>query len=355
MELLKIKLDELKAFCDTDLFRQFPIKPISPLRVESYLNNPRANGTDFVLYLFILNDEIVAFRSILPDTVLLQGEKIKFGWCSGVWVKPEYRGEKRSTSLLKEIIKDWDGRLMFTNYVGSSERCNLLSGNFELLKERKGFRFYLYPDFNKILSNRKNYSRLKFILPLLSMCVCSISFFKSLFHSQLKNKYVELNKPDHECEHHLRNISDSFFNRKAEEINWIIRYPWVTETSQDDYVYPFSYSKINHRLRIVKVFEKESFAGFFIYTIIDLKMKIPYYFINDDHLHLLIEAVTQIAIKEKVAFLTLLDSRLVSLFRKKNSCFVFSKPFVSNIYSSFGHQNIDDALIFDGDGDNCFT
>lgn len=357
MRILKIKLNELSAFCGSRLFRSFAVKPISPLRVDSYLNNPRANGNDTVLYLLLAGDELIAFRTILPDYVLFQGEVIKFGWCSGTWVAPEHRGQKLSIQLLDAVWEDWKGCLMFTNYTHLSERNNLSTHKFDLLEERSGLRFYLYPHLNQIYKDRSGYNKIKFILPLLSFGISTVSFIKSfiykIFYS--KTNYVEIAGLDQECRNCLEKYPDTFFNRKEKELDWIIQYTWITQFNQEDFVYPFSYLKKDYSLKVVKIRKENTFAGFFIYTIIQSNMKILYYFMEASLLPRMIDVVSQLAMKKKIEHLTLLNPPLARLFKKENKCFAFSKNYISNIYSSWTVSNERSLTIFDGDGDNCFT
>lgn len=357
MDLIKIKLRELQAFCKGDLFRTLTEKPLSPLRMESYLNNPRANMDDFVLYMFIENEILVAFRTILPDYIVLHGEKITFGWCSGTYVNPSYRGQKISVSLLLEVLKDWNKRLMFTNYAEASEYCNLSTRQFKILKARNGSRFYFYPNFNQLYRYRKHYNRIKWVLPLLSFSACTLSFLKSSVCMAFKNKnnYVELSDLDWECENRLRIFPDTFFNRKKQELNWMIRYPWITQSTQDNLIYPFSYLKKNYMMRVVKFFDKNVFAGFFIYTVIDSKMKVIYHFVNENKFDLMINTVSALAKKNRIEYLTILDPVMACLFKKRNKCFAFSKSYTSHIYTSLDALNENDGIIFDGDGDNGFT
>jgi GNAT superfamily N-acetyltransferase len=357
MDTLKVKLGELEAFYQTALFQQFAIKPISPLRMQSYLNNPRANTNDIVLYLRLKGDDLVAFRTILPDAVQVGEQTVKFGWCSGIWVDPKYRGQKISTSLLEDALEDWLGRLMFTNTTPVSEYCNLLTNQFKLLKERTGTRFYLYPHLNRIYEYRENYNKIKFILPFASLSMGVLSFCKSLIFnfSQVKCQYIESDFLDEECERYLKNYPITFFNRKVKEFHWMFRYPWLTQTVSWEEVYPFSYLKSQVAVKVVKVWSEGCFVGFFVYTIIDSRMKIIYYFMEENDLHLLTDRVVAIAQKNKIEYLTLLDSHLASLFKKKKSGFSFSKSYQSNIYTSFDVPGKESQLIFDGDGDNGFT
>jgi hypothetical protein len=357
MRILKIKLNELSAFCESRLFRFFSVKPISPLRVDSYLNNPRANGNDTVLYLLLAGDELIAFRSILPDYVLFQGEIVKFGWCSGAWVTPRHRGQRLSIQLFDAVCEDWKDGLMFTNYTYLSERNYLSTHKFNLLEERIGLRFYLFPHLNQIYKNRSGYSRIKFILPFLSFGISTVSFIRSFIYNIFysKTNYVEMAGLDRECRNYLKKYPDTFFNRREKELDWIIQYPWITQSNQEDFVYPFSYLKNNYSLKVVKIMEENNFSGFFIYTIIQSKMKILYYFMETNLLPRMIDVVSQLAMKEKIEYLTLLNPPLARLFKKKNKCFAFSKGYISHVYSSLSVSNESSRTIFDGDGDYCFT
>jgi len=349
MDLIKIKLNELETFCNSAVFQAFPIKPISPLRVKSYIENPHANANDIVLYMYVEGDEVIAFRTFLSDCI---GKSKPFAWCSGTWVKADCRGQKLSVKLLHEALSDWDNRLMFTNYAAASEHCYLTTRQFKILKNRTGFRFYLYPNFSEIYKERKH--RLKLLFPLLSTATWGISFLKSLLPVNVP-KFVELNTLDEDCRKYLWSFSKTFFNRKEIELEWIVKFSWITSDEHNDFVYPFSFSGIDYSLKIVKIFDNDFFVGFFIYTIINSKMKIIYHFLDNDKINLMVNAVTALAQKNKIAYLSILDPLLANRFRKKERCFAFSKQITSHIYSSFDIANEQNLTIFDGDGDNCFT
>ena len=349
MGLIKIKLNELGNFCNSNLFQSFSVKPISPLRVKSYLGNPRANPNDTVLYMYVENGELIAFRTILSDSI----DNINFGWCSGNWVNPAFRGKKISVKLFNEVAKDWENRLMFTNYAPASEHNYINTKQFKILKYRTGRRFYLYPNFSEILKGRKTI--LSPILPLLSALTGSISFLKSLFTSNKLPKFKELETLDDDCREILRNSAKTFFNRKETELDWIINFPWITPEKHSDFVYPFSYSEINYSLKIVKIYDADIFAGFFVYTILNAKMKIIYHFVEDEIMDLLLNVVATLARRNKISYLTILEPALAMRFQKIKHGFAFSKQANSHIYSSLNIENNQHLTIFDGDGDNAFT
>ena len=130
LEIKKIRLKELNDFVKSEMFNQFEILPISPERVKSYINNPKAKPEDVVLYLGSINNALVAFRSLFAGELISDDLKTRFAWCSGNWVAPEFRRKGFSEQLLKEAYSDWSGKLMFTNYAPNSENLYLKTGWF---------------------------------------------------------------------------------------------------------------------------------------------------------------------------------------------------------------------------------
>ncbi|MDR0413341.1 MAG: hypothetical protein LBH61_06040 [Dysgonamonadaceae bacterium] len=357
MDVLKVKLNELRAFCESDLYRSFPVKPISPLRVESYLSNPRAKAEDTVLFMFVEGEKLIAFRTVLPDSVISMDKVERFAWFSGVWVSPEYRGKKLSLELSTHVLAEWKNRMMVTNYTALSDRATISRSRFYKMLSREGMRFYLYPNLNRIYKDRENYWWSRFILPWMSLAVSIVSLLRVLFFAAFfpKRKYIEQDSLDDECRAYLRTFPDTVFNRREAELDWIFRYRWIMQSTAENTSYPFSYLKKRHSMRIVKMLENGVFAGFFIYTIIESRMKIIYYFM-DDRLHpRMADIVSQIAAKRCIQYLTVLDPRLVPIFAKRNRCFSHTRIYTSHVYTSLHVFSKNIQLVFDGDGDNCFT
>jgi hypothetical protein len=65
----KIRLRELSAFKESLLYKGLEVIPISSNRIESYVNNPRADEEDVVLYLAFEGEKLVGFRTIFADTI----------------------------------------------------------------------------------------------------------------------------------------------------------------------------------------------------------------------------------------------------------------------------------------------
>ena len=356
MDLIKIRLKDLKDFCDSEVYNQFKVKPISPLRTASYIHNPRAHGDDYVLYMLVENNELLAFRTIWADRVYDGDQAIRFGWYSGNWVAPHYRRQGWSKRLFQESYADWEKRVMFTNYAEASKQLYLDSKTFQLLKERHGKRFYLFPDMHEIIKNKSIPSWIKKLAPALTVCCALLSGFKIFFYKGKLLQYTELEQLDEGCMQLLAEKStSSLYQRGPLEIAWIFQYPWITNKQMEHVEYPFSYSVTNFQIKIVKQEEQGNVSFFFIYTIINKKMKILYYYGHQNDTKQLSNIILDIAVRNRISYLTVLDRELAAIVERQASWFIFSKGITSNIYSSFQLHDVSSKKIFDGDGDNCFT
>ena len=357
MELIKIKLKDLDDFCRSELFQKLETKPISPLRLKSYIANPRAEKDDTVLYIFMENETLIAFRAVLPDLAYNEdGTSFRFAWCSGVWADPKHRGKKLWRPLLEEAMKDWNNKLLLTNYAPITQALYTKENLFEPLLSRKGYRFYFKPDFKQIFKNRTSNPVFKLFLGFASAIAGMAYCIKSRFSATVPDiRIEEQERPDRECINLMQSISEStLFRRGEKELNWIFDYPWVTEKTDATCRYPFSYDNIEYKIKVVKYFYQDAFAGFFIYSIINREMKVLYHFENKSSELSAADPILQTAKTNKISHLTILSPSLSEKIRKKTGHFLFSKPYCSNIYRSFNFS-YHDFLVFDGDGDNCFT
>ena len=111
MDVRVYSLEELEHHIQAVHSNGNQVSPLSPLRLQSYLNNPRANSSDPVLFELHIKNKLVAYRTLLPDTVFdAGGRPYPFAWLSGNWVDPGQRRKGYSTMLLQEVESRWEGR-----------------------------------------------------------------------------------------------------------------------------------------------------------------------------------------------------------------------------------------------------
>src|SRR5690554_2012159 len=144
----KFKPSELENFYHSDEFRSFQHIPISWNRILSYKNNPRRDDNKAVLYILISNNQVLAYRTVLQDQFSVEH---KFVWLSGTWTHPEYRFRGYSKTLLNEILKDYEQKVIVTNYGEEARLLFTKQENLNSFYNLKGKRFYYRLNLKEIL------------------------------------------------------------------------------------------------------------------------------------------------------------------------------------------------------------
>ena len=359
-EIKKIRLNELEHFVQSEMFQQFTIVPISELRVKSYLFNPHSQPGDIVLYLGFVQNQLVAFRSFFAGVIHTENEQQRFAWCSGNWVHTDFRRKGFSERLLKEAFIDWNGKLMFTNYAPNSEKLYLKSGNFHVIHQFEGFRGYLFPKTRKLVQKANKNKFTKILFSVIDLGISVISLFRIWFFSPKQNpgiRFETIQFPDDACYKIIKNQSEKFlFNREEEKFKWIFQFPWI---SNEEYLnaknYPFSSFSKSFFYRTVKLFFKEEFIGFFIFSVREGHLKTLHFCLSNGYEKEIATYLKQFCAKHKIEVLTVYKYELaLQLFTQKFP-FLHAKKYGQKIYSSFEIRGIDKFLFQDGDGDVIFT
>ncbi len=240
MRIEKYPPAALKEFLDSETYRTMPYVPVSQHRALSWLHNPRLKPEDIIMYLGFEGEDMVAYRCILPDRY---GE-VRFGWLSGIWVRPDMRGRGLAGRLLEEAYADWGHQLMVTNYTPESRAVFYKSGRFERYLARPGLRYYQRSASARLLGNRRTlYRRSRPLLSLADGLLNAVQEIRILFsRKDLQGIDVEENRElDLESLDFLeKNGSTGFCLRGREDFDWITSYPWVKPGSDRDTRYFFS-------------------------------------------------------------------------------------------------------------------
>lgn len=359
-EIRKIRVKELENFVNSKTYNDFAHVPISPSRAQSYIHNPNAHADDVALMLGYQKDELVAYRSFFAGTLRTEEQSFHFGWCSGNWVHPEFRRKGFSKRLLKEAFKDWNGKLVFTNYAPASEQLYLKTGWFHVVHRFNGVRAYLYPKTLKLLPLAKNRPWLRPFFRLTDKMISVASEIRTVFYRQKINpdiRFEVASDPDKQCFDHLKKYNqDLFFGRREEELKWIFKYPWVSEENKqvkDKYSFS-SYSKTFH-YRVIKIFRKEKFGGFFIYSVKDGHLKTLYFSVGNNLEKEIADYLKKICVKKKIESATVYNSVIANLLFERKFPFLHVKRYSQKIYSSFQIGEPGKSKFQDGDGDVIFT
>jgi len=258
-----------------------------------------------------------------------------------------------SLVLLNEMVIDWGGKLMFTNYAPESKAGYLKTNLFPNEYKREGFRFYFNTDLNELFSQRNTNSLEKQFIKIFNLAFHLVYFFRrSLFVTySLKQFHVEESSVF--SERYSFTKQDSLFNRKESEFQWIFNYPWLESGHTTKSNYPFSWKTKSFKYHFVTIQNNTQSCSCVISNRNGI-VKLLYWDAPDDSHVLIAKWLVNFCHKNKIKTLTIIDPKMAKTVKKMYSPFVGSKQFSMDIYSTFPF-NATGCKIFDGDGDYIFT
>lgn len=334
--------------------------PLSPLRLQSYLNNPRARSSDPVLFELRIKNKLVAYRTLLPDTFFdARGNSHSFAWLSGNWVDPEYRRKGYSTRLLREAETGWEGRLMYTNYAPASKAVYDRRGKFPVLFERKGKRFYLRAAAEDLLAERLG---ARGLLRIGDQAVNRLREKKLQAFEGLDGdlchleKVASLNGAARDLVNRMQ--EGSLFRRDAEVFDWILAYPWLTEDTREALNYHFSYRAEQFENILLSFTLPDGSRGMLWMLLNNQALNVPYVFAESDLLYpCMARTLIQYMVSRNCAFTTIRHADLAEQLARFKKLFIHIRDMPQLI---FAHTSIEkqvprDREIQDGDGDVVFT
>jgi hypothetical protein len=305
MRIERFNAERLEAFLSSDEYRTMPFVPVSPQRALSWIHNPRLQKDDTIMYLGFEEDEMIAYRCILPDRF---GD-IRFGWLSGNWVRPDRRRMGMASRLFEEAYSDWGHQLMYTNYAPESKAVYDKSTRFMLFKERQGMRYYQRSSSASLLGNRRTlYRRSR---PLLDLADTVLNLVQDIRIGLNKEKLggmkiEEKEKPDLEALDFLEKKGDTGFSRRSmEDFDWITSWPWIREGRQPDPRYFFSAVTGRFRNICIKTYARDSRVNAFLWLVLNgTKMSLPYLSADKDVMPAVSRVLNYYMQSNRVAYLT---------------------------------------------------
>jgi len=354
-------LEELESHLESTLSRPLETQPVSPLRLASYLNNPRADPSDVVLIEMRQAGKLLAYRTLLPDHMISShGHKVRFAWLSGNWVHPGFRRKGLSTRLLESAQKAWEGRLMYTNYAPASKAVYDRSKSFREAFFREGKRFYLRADTEKFLGQRMGGKRI-------------FRAFDGLLNQTRKGKLERLSQdmsPGCSIEQvdkldkELRDLISTFqkgalFQRDAEIFNWALTFPWITDKEAPPINYHFSYQAGKFENLLFRFRQADTGSTGLLWMVLHNRvLSAPYVFAEDGSLFpYMAECILQTMIANGSTHATLRNPELTLGLQQNRRHFLMVRNMPQRIFTHVqlaGHIP-EDKSIHDGDGDVMFT
>jgi GNAT superfamily N-acetyltransferase len=360
MDIRVYTLEELESHIRTTCSKPHEVTPLSPLRLTSYLRNPRAEKTDPVLFELRLNEKLIAYRTLLPDHFMDQnGQNSRFAWLSGNWVDPEFRRKGLSSKLLQEAESVWDSRLMYTNYAPASKAVYDQTKQFTLLAKRDGKRYYLRAATEELLGERLG---ARDLLRLGDRTVNQLREHRLLKFKPVENsacKVERISTLDPQLKEIVQRMQKfSLFGRTPDVFKWILQNPWLTEDKGASLNYPFSFQVARHENLLYKFTLRDKSTGLLWLMIHNRTMSAPYVFSESDQLYpLMAQTLIHQMIREDCAHTTIRNPQLEEGLVAYKKWFLTIRSMPQQV---FAHQKLTAQIppnkeIRDGDGDVVFT
>lgn len=361
MELKAYTLAELASHVTQSQDDSNKNTPFSPIRLKSYLNNPRAEQSDHVLFEMRNEGKLVAYRTLLSDFYIDHNDNPqRFAWLSGNYVDPNYRRQGISTRLLQLAEAHWDGKLMYTNYAPSSKALYDQTGQFPLMTSRPGKRFYLRSASKELLGDRLgNKALLKTGDQLVNkLREGKLQKFQgtdiSLCNIEKINSFdTEITKLIHQS------LTFSFFQRDEGIFSWILDYPWVTDQKVDPLKYEFTYGAIRFENLLLKFTLPDTTGIGLLWLVIhNQKLSAPYVFTNNKMIFsFMARTLLHTMITQGCSYSTIRHPALTEHLLNHKKWFLSIREMPQKI---FAHKKIVNQvsghrIIQDGDGDVVFT
>jgi hypothetical protein len=281
---------------------------------------------------------------------------------SCLWIDPEHRGKKIAQKLILACFEAWDHRIILTEFTAEAGSLYHKINLFDPWIELKGRRWYIQSDLVFILPPKHHiFGKLKPILNIVDRSINAILNIRHFFDNRQNDNTTEgtnLSAGDNLL---FKQLNDSSgFHRSAEELNWLMRFPWVLEGENEIESQRYHFTSYSRQFCCANVDIKDSLGksyGIMIFTIRNGHLKIPYFTISCP-LDLLTNTLLKIIKNYRVKTMTLYSKTLITYLQKNKSILSYSKDIsrkylISKTLSPIMLTN--QTLLHDGDGDCGFT
>ncbi len=367
MEIKTYNSEQLNDLIRSDEFRRMSVIPISTHRAISHIHNPRADKDDILMIIAYDNNEMIGYLGVLADRIYnISGEALKCGWLSCMWVNPALRGKGIAKQLLSTAFRTWNDHILVTEFTPEAKGLYDRSGNFNDLRVNDGLRCYMRFNLHEVLPKKNE--KYKRYIPFLHMADMianvpvdlKLRYFLPLEYSTLK--FEEVRRLYSDVNDYILSKSDNSFERRdTTDLNWIIEYPWLMESTSTEESRRYHFSSVSDRFQnvFVKMIKAGKIVGFIHLTIRDNHLKVPYAFFEKENTRDLIEYIYDLMLTQKINMLTVFHPDLVKFFNSNSTPFIYKRPikrhYIITKALDAHFSDREKLIIQDGDADCAFT
>lgn len=226
----------LAAYLASPLYAEGSDVAISIHRAQSQLANPRMRPEDVLLILAIAQNQLVGYCGMLPDNLAENNDNQHFAWYSCFWVRPDWRGKGLGNQLLSHAFRLWDGKLILTDFVPSTQAFYQKTGQFDQVHTQPGYCWYFRCDLATWLPPKSGmWGKLKPMLKVIDRLANSCLALLEMGHFPKAVFPFKIWKPDNETADFIRQHNGhNTLKRGQQEWVWIQQFPWVLQGHSND-------------------------------------------------------------------------------------------------------------------------
>ena len=354
----------IRDFVSTERFSLLRRIPVTPQRAVSHSGNPRATENDRILFVAWENNEVAGYLGVLPDFVYESNSAVRVAWLSCFWIDPAFRGNNLSTRLLSLVMEAWEDHILITNMAPGTIGFYLRTGLFNPPVFKEGYRGYLRFNLSEILPPKKKIFRksgilLKGIDWMLNLANgIRLLFYPGYGYSgRFRMELSEEITP--EAAAFISDHNKSEYSRRGkEELDWILRYPWIREEDAEggpEKRYYFSSTARRFIRQTVEIHTGDGIlCGFLLLTIRDNHLTVPCFYGTEEIRKDVTKFLFNILLDYQLNMLTVFHESLMNVLRESTSPFIFHKK-ILRPYVFPKSLDIMTPSFQDGDGDSIFT
>lgn len=365
MEYKTYTAQTLGQLIESELFANWKDIPISKIRAQSQIVNPRVKQGDVLLICALENNELAGYLGLLPDDVFIKGVSSHLAWLSCIWINNQFRGKKIAQKLIEKAEEFWGQNLLITGVVPQIEKIYFNSGIFDKAVELHGLKLFTGFDLQTWLPPKHSFfNKVKEVLKKLdaALDILPSSFPISLAKGFVISKTIQL-LDDTNFNENLKNFIDEHgenfhFQKGAKEWQWMINNPWIKDAGVADPKYYFSSAAkrfVNLPFQITNA--DGEIVAFMLLTIREKAMKVPILYGYENAKNELLLTIAETIKKYKISSFLTFQSALVADIRKGNLRGLYKKAQTRKIFIGNGldAKDFSASQFQDGDGDLGFT
>ncbi len=362
MDLRIITAGELQSFVETSSFAQLDNVPISPLRALAQHKNPAAEFDDPVLFIAFDDDgQVLSYFGCLPDR-LRNVESEKICWSSCWWAHPQ-KGKASVMAVFYKALQSWEGKMLFDALPDRSKKV-LEQMRFFSFREIKGIHAFIKFKFHKIIPARYPY------LSAFKTIFYGVDYLLNLptqvFHYIWKQghilpddiRVISINKIDERTQKFIDSLANyDLVKRSMEQFNWILEYPWLSNSKEFSKRYYFSSYASIFQNNLYQVYKNDQLIALLWITNRDGTAKLPFCYVMPGFESIAVQVIFHQIIHLEVDTFICFQENILNAIKDSSTPTLYQRSIkkVLGWSEKLKHHLEAPVYVQDGDGDVVFT